>query len=225
MLEQFKVALAEGPEVPAAMLGLRLVLALIAGAAVAWLYQRTRNGAGAPSLPATLVLLAVLIAAVTQVIGDNIARAFSLVGALSIVRFRTVVRDTRDTAFVIFAVVVGMGIGAGHATVAAATLVVSGMAAWLMRSGRVLPPVPTDYDLTVRVGLGDDTQALAREMFPPFFESYVAGAASTARQGSALEVTWHTALRPGIDSADVVRALSRREGVQSVEMRPREEGS
>jgi len=49
---------------------------------------------------------------VTQVIGDNVARAFSLVGALSIVRFRTVVRDTQDTAYVIFAVVVGMAVGA-----------------------------------------------------------------------------------------------------------------
>ena len=51
---------------------------------------------------------------VTQVIGDNVARAFSLVGALSIVRFRTVVRDTQDTAYVIFAVAVGMAVGANH---------------------------------------------------------------------------------------------------------------
>jgi len=39
------------------------------------------------------------------------SRAFSLVGALSIVRFRTVVRDTQDTAYVIFAVAVGMAEG------------------------------------------------------------------------------------------------------------------
>src|SRR3712207_7596331 len=58
-------------------------------------------------------------AMVTQVIGDNIARAFSLVGALSIVRFRTVVRDTQDTAYVIFAVAVGMAVGAGHPMLAA----------------------------------------------------------------------------------------------------------
>jgi hypothetical protein len=57
------------------------------------------------SFPITLALLSVLIAMSTQVIGDNVARAFSLVGALSIVRFRTVVRDTKDTAYVIFAVV------------------------------------------------------------------------------------------------------------------------
>ena len=50
---------------------------------------------------------------VALVIGNSVARAFSLVGALSIVRFRTVVDDTRDTAFVIFSVVVGMAAGAG----------------------------------------------------------------------------------------------------------------
>ena len=64
-------------------------------------------------LATTLVLLSMLIAMVSIVIGNSVARAFSLVGALSIVRFRTVVDDTRDTAFVIFAVIVGMAAGAG----------------------------------------------------------------------------------------------------------------
>ena len=50
---------------------------------------------------------AAAIAMVTQVTGQNVALAFSLVGALSIVRFRTVVQDTNDTAFVIFAVAGG----------------------------------------------------------------------------------------------------------------------
>ncbi len=76
-------------------------------------HRSTRTGAGTTSVfPATLVFLCLLIAMVTQVIGDNVARAFSLVGALSIVRFRTSVRDTKDTAFVIFAVAIGMAVGA-----------------------------------------------------------------------------------------------------------------
>ena len=62
---------------------------------------------------ATLVLLTVLIGMISSVIGDNIARAFSLVGALAIVRFRTIVEDTRDTAFVIYSVVMGMAAGLG----------------------------------------------------------------------------------------------------------------
>ena len=78
----------------------------------------------------TLVLLTILIAMVTQVIGDNVARAFSLVGALSIVRFRTVVRDTQDTAYVIFAVAVGMAVGARPPSVALVRSGVVGVAAY-----------------------------------------------------------------------------------------------
>ena len=88
-------------------IAIRLVSSLVLGAIVAWIYRKARKEP-ASSFTATLVLLSVLIAMVTQVIGDNVARAFSLVGALSIVRFRTVVRDTQDTAYVIFAVAVGM---------------------------------------------------------------------------------------------------------------------
>jgi hypothetical protein len=65
----------------------RLLFATLFGAVVAWTYKRTRDpGDIAATFPTTLVLLAILIAMVTQVIGDNVARAFSLVGALSIVR-------------------------------------------------------------------------------------------------------------------------------------------
>src|SRR5688572_24629095 len=94
---------------------IRLAVSLLGGIIVSWIYRKTRpDFAIAPSFPGTLVLLAVLIAMVTQVIGDSVARAFSLVGALSIVRFRTVVRDTQDTAYVIFAVVVGMAVGTNN---------------------------------------------------------------------------------------------------------------
>ena len=101
---------------PLTVLG-RLIAAMVFGAVVALIYRHSR--AEPPSsFTVTLVLLAILIAMVTQVIGDNVARAFSLVGALSIVRFRTVVRDTQDTAYVIFAVAVGMAVGAHNFWVA-----------------------------------------------------------------------------------------------------------
>ena len=64
---------------------------------------------------------------VTQVIGSNVALAFSLVGALSIVRFRTVVRDTEDTAFVIFAMTAGMAVGAQNVVLALTGLVIVGL--------------------------------------------------------------------------------------------------
>lgn len=223
MLEQLKVAISEGPEVPVPQLILRLILALIAGGGIAWMYQRTHDGSGAVSLPATLVLLGVLIAAVTQVIGDNVARAFSLVGALSIVRFRTVVRDTRDTAFVIFAVVVGMAIGSGHSRVAAATIVVAGAAAWIMKPHRAARVAAQEFKMTVRVGVGVDAEAITREVFQAHLTAWSGYGAGTARQGSAVEVAWLVTTKPTSSAAEIVRALNRVEGVQAVELQPLDE--
>src|SRR5688500_2073267 len=78
----------------------RLIVAAVYGACVALIYRAShgRHEPDARTLITTLMLLSILIAMVSMVIGDSVARAFSLVGALSIVRFRTVVDDTRDTA-------------------------------------------------------------------------------------------------------------------------------
>lgn len=56
-------------------------------------------------------MLTVVTCTVMLVIGDNIARAFSLVGALSIIRFRTPLKDPLDIGFVFYALVIGMAIG------------------------------------------------------------------------------------------------------------------
>src|SRR2546425_3935545 len=123
-----------GPNVAPLDVLIRLLAALVLGGLVAWIYRRTRKSTEvAASFPITLVLLSVLIAMVTSVIGDNVARAFSLVGALSIVRFRTVVRDTQDTAFVIFAVIVGMAAGASHLWVAFIGIAVIAAAIFILR--------------------------------------------------------------------------------------------
>jgi hypothetical protein len=91
---------------------LRLALALALGALVAGLYRAARPARErTDGFAATLMLLAPLIAMVTLAIGSNVAAAFTLVGTLAIVRFRTPVRDARDTVFVIFAVAEGMAAG------------------------------------------------------------------------------------------------------------------
>lgn len=61
----------------------------------------------------TLVMCGMIIGAVMLIIGSNVARAFSLVGALSIIRFRNAVKDPRDVAFIFLAMAIGMACGTG----------------------------------------------------------------------------------------------------------------
>lgn len=202
----------------------RLVGACVLGYVVALIYRKTRPpSAVLASFPGTLVLLSVLIAMVTQVIGDNVARAFSLVGALSIVRFRTVVRDTQDTAYVIFAVAVGMAVGADHAWVALAGMAVIGAAAFLMRSRQFsnhAPDMPCIVDLRVALAVNPATLVL------PALERYLRDVqlrgVSTARQGLALDLSYSGTLPADRDASEFAKSLNRLDGVEQVAITPAE---
>lgn len=204
------------------LLVLRLSLALALGLLVAGIYHLTNGKPGAQSLGlmATLALLTVLIAMVTLVIGNSVARAFSLVGALSIVRFRTVVEDTRDTAFVIFAVAVGMATGAGYLGVLAVGIPFTALGAFLFRTrAAALRGDTSEAALTVRVGIGRNPAELFRPVFEKNLESWRLVVTATARQGAALDITYQVRLKDEDVALALVSELNGMEGVQEVELR------
>jgi hypothetical protein len=223
MPDFLKNALVDGPSITPGAAAVRLVTALLLGTVVAWIYRRTRKGADiSASFPITLVLLCILIAMVTQVIGDNVARAFSLVGALSIVRFRTVVRDTQDTAYVIFAVVVGMAVGAQGLWVALIGIGVVGFAAYLMMArAKVFSATQPPFLLSLRVGLGYDLDTLLGGTLNAHLQERELISVASGKQGVSLEVVYETRLRPTCSPHDLVKALNLLEGIQRVELHRR----
>ncbi len=93
-------------------MALSLLLAFVLGQLIAWVYLRTHSGLSySRSFTQSLVLLTMVVALVMFVIGDSIVTAFGLIGALAIIRFRNVLKDTRDTVFVFFTLVLGMAVG------------------------------------------------------------------------------------------------------------------
>jgi hypothetical protein len=200
----------------------RLALALVLGCVVAVVYRLTQRGdsPATPSFVATLVLLCIIIAVVTQVIGDNVGRAFTLVGALSIVRFRTVVEDTRDTAFVIFAVVVGMAAGLGNLQAATIGMVaISGAAILLCLFQRFTFTAPADWTLHLRVGTGAGAETPWDTVFVKNCDQSELQTTATARQGAALDLTYKLRLKSGVTPLQFLNELNRIEGIQSLELK------
>ena len=89
-----------------------IIMAFILGLFIATTYHFTKKGfSHSQAFIKNLVLLTVITAVVMLVIGNNIARAFSLVGALSIIRFRTPLKDPLDIGFVFYSLAIGMAMG------------------------------------------------------------------------------------------------------------------
>jgi len=98
---------------------LSLLLAFVLGQVLAWVYYFTHSSLSySRNFVQSLVLITVVVAVIMAVIGNNIVTAFGLMGALAIIRFRNVIKDTRDIVFVFCTLVVGMAAGSQRYAIA-----------------------------------------------------------------------------------------------------------
>ena len=91
-----------------------MVCALLFGGAIAFTYQKTQEEAVYQrSLAITLFMLPVILSVIILFVGSNVARAFSLAGTLSIIRFRSNPGDAKDIGYIFFDIAAGLACGVG----------------------------------------------------------------------------------------------------------------
>jgi hypothetical protein len=201
-----------------------LMLALICGAAVAVIYRISiPDRIASPAMLVALVLLAGVGAMVMMVIGNNIARAFSLVGALAIVRFRTRLASPLDITFVFFTLAAGIAAGVFAYQVAALGTAVVGLAALALQAFVLLtsqgPGHLLRFDLAAYQGAeGTTLQVLDRHVRR---RSLVE--ARSLRFGETLSYRYRIVLRRDRTLEPLLREMSDVEGVERVIIDARED--
>ena len=114
---------------------LNMTLACILGLVISVIYKTTHKGLSySQSFMLTVIFVTIIVSMVMMVIGNSLARAFALVGALSIIRFRTVIKDTKDTAYVFIALAAGMAAGTSSYFLAVAGVVIVSAMALVLHS-------------------------------------------------------------------------------------------
>lgn len=118
-----------------------MLVALLCGIIIALLYRYTYRGLNySSSFTISLIMLTMITAIVIMVIGNNLARAFGMVGAMSIIRFRTAVKDASDIMFIFFSLSIGLAAGVKlYAIAIVGTLVVSLVYLVIMKFNFALP--------------------------------------------------------------------------------------
>lgn len=110
---------------------LRMLASLVLSQVVAWVYIGTHRGISyTASVAQALMVMSLIVTLVMSVVGNSVARAFGLFGALALIRFRTPVKDARDTVFLFFSVALGIACGTGNILAAVAGTVVIGLVLW-----------------------------------------------------------------------------------------------
>jgi len=191
-----------------------LLLAVFLGLAIAWVYQHTHLGLSySRGFTQSLVVITLGASLLVHVIGESLVTAFGLLGALAIVRFRNVLKDTRDAVFVLSSLIVGMAAGTqrfGVALVGAAVLLGVFVYLHLVSFG-----TRTRIDGHVSYSLTDDEDGSVRAQV----ESVLAAFCGVVRPvtshdfGGPVEVVSAVRLRDPERGSEMVRLLRSLPGV------------
>ena len=135
---------------------INLILAFIFGLVISLVYKFTHKGLSySQSFMITNVFVSVIVCMVIMIIGNNLSRAFALVGALSIIRFRTVVKDTKDTAYIFWSLASGMALGTGSYFLAIAGNTIISLIAYILFKTNYGSIVKSEFILQFRIKSGD----------------------------------------------------------------------
>lgn len=111
--ELLKYLLENNTNISPIEVALSLAIAIILAFFIYFVYKKTYTGVMySKNFNVTLVLICLITTIVMMIIGSNLALSLGMVGALSIIRFRTAVKDTKDSAFIFWAIAVGISCGA-----------------------------------------------------------------------------------------------------------------
>lgn len=192
-----------------------LLVALVCGLVLSVVYRLTYRG---PSYSVTfvnsLVLLSIIASIVIMVIGNNIARAFGLVGAMSIIRFRTAIRDTMDLVFIFLALALGMACGVGLNVVAITGTLIAGLVVIVLTFTHFGAPRRRHFLLQIIYHAAeqrDMTQPIMR-----FCKSLKLVSMKNVGLDDLTESNYHITLRDARKTEEMVRELRRAPGVQQV---------
>lgn len=198
---------------------INVAIAFVLGALVAIVYRKTHRSFNySVSFVNTIVILPMVTALVMMVIGNNLARAFGLVGAMSIIRFRTVVKDTRDTAFVFLALASGMAAGTGYHLIALAGTGLIILFITFLYLGNFGSLRSRDQLLRFSVTPDERGAMIHESVFKEYLKKNVLLNIQSRRDGEVLELSFFIRLKSPEKHTEFIKALSTVAGVDSVSL-------
>ncbi len=198
---------------------LNTAIATICGLFIMYLYRITYQGPSySQSFAGSLVILSMLTAIVIMVIGNNLARAFGLVGAMSIIRFRTAIKDPQDIVYIFFSLAVGMAAGAGLHLVAIVGSGVVGIVTYILSFNKGGAAQRREFLLQFSLNGATGDEAPYLGTLKRYCKDHKLINMKSLDEGSTLELSYYVRLKSQDKGTTFVRELEKSPGVERVNL-------
>tara|TARA_B100000809_G_scaffold97673_1_gene96223 strand:+ start:403 stop:1113 length:711 start_codon:yes stop_codon:yes gene_type:complete len=196
---------------------INLIIAFFLGFVISLVYKKTHKGLSySQSFVLTNIFVCVIVSMVIMVIGNNLARAFALVGALSIIRFRTVVKDTKDTAFIFWSLAAGMASGTGSYFLAISGTAVISMIALVLYYTNYGSIFKSEFIIQFRSRNSAKNKKNYNKIFSEYCKSSTLLNAESSGDGQSLKLSFDIVLKENKTYDEFIQKLSKVSGLSEV---------
>ncbi len=187
-----------------------LIMSVLLAFFICFVYKQTYTGVMySKNFNVTLLLVTIITTMVMMIIGSNLALSLGMVGALSIIRFRTAVKDTKDSAFIFWTIAVGIACGSGIYMIAIlGSIFIAGILFFLSKG------VFDESTYLVIVHADENVDA---GMITDIIEKHCIKTNLKMKNlcPSGLDITYEVTIKKGMDS-EIVKSIKTIEGVNAI---------
>ena len=213
-LTSFKVGTVYSPN----EIVINLLISFLFGLIISYVYKKTHKGLSySQSFMITNVFVSVIVCMVIMIIGNNLARAFALVGALSIIRFRTVVKDTKDTAYIFWALASGMAAGTGSYFLALAGNIIISLIAFTLYKTNYGSIVKSEFILQFRMqSKNKDVADNYNKILNKYTNTQTLLSSETSDDNNSIKVSLDIVMKEDLNQNDLLKEISSLSGLSEV---------
>ena len=201
------------PELSLIRTVIRMFAALIAGGFISLSYIHSdKRQKYSSNFAMTVVILPAIVSVVITLIGSDLAKAISLGGVFALVRFRSVPGDSRDIAYVFFAMVVGLAIGMDCYAIAFALTAVVALSFTLLQKLNYAKNKNASEILKITVPEDLNFKDAFTDLFNEYLDKYTISSIRTTNMGTLYQITYDVIPKDGIDEKTFIDALRVKNG-------------
>lgn len=198
---------------------INVIVALCCGLFIAYIYKKSYKGAGySASFSNSMIILTMITAIVIMVIGNNLARAFGLVGAMSIIRFRTAVKDTQDIVFIFFGLAIGMASGVGYHKMAIFGSLFIGLIILLLTKSNFTSTKANDYLLQFAFRPNGEDVPPYMNVLSKYCKRHNIINAKTFEDQKIIEMAYYVKFKNKEKNPQFIRELDNTKGVNNISL-------
>lgn len=195
-----------------------ILISLICSFIISLIYRFTYKGPGySESFVHSIVFLSVITSLVIMVIGNNLARAFGLVGALSIIRFRTAIKDTVDIVYIFLGLAIGMAAGVGYHKIAIAGTVMIGLILILFSKSNIKYFYSNQYILQFSYSNGDPSTEEFSGIISKYCRNFDIINIRSNPDGT-IEYSFYLRIKKSLDGKFIINDLNKIRGISNLNL-------